>query len=73
MSEPSTEAASPELQELVQQLESNISAVVLGKAEVVRMCLVGLLSSEHVLVEDVPGVGLAVRLGWSFDLGPGEE
>ena len=32
-------------------------SVVLGKAEVVRWCLVALLSGEHVLLEDVPGVG----------------
>ncbi|MEX2173612.1 MAG: MoxR family ATPase [Pirellulaceae bacterium] len=31
--------------------------VVLGKAEVVRWCLVALLSGEHILLEDVPGVG----------------
>ncbi|HEY2893093.1 MAG TPA: MoxR family ATPase [Pirellulales bacterium] len=31
--------------------------VVLGKAEVIRWCLVALLSGEHVLLEDVPGVG----------------
>ncbi|MDX1945306.1 MAG: MoxR family ATPase [Pirellulaceae bacterium] len=31
--------------------------VVLGKAEVVRWCLVALLSGEHLLLEDVPGVG----------------
>ncbi|HZN33515.1 MAG TPA: MoxR family ATPase [Pirellulaceae bacterium] len=31
--------------------------VVLGKADVVRWCLVALLSGEHVLLEDVPGVG----------------
>jgi MoxR-like ATPase len=31
--------------------------VVLGKPEVVRMCMVALLSGEHVLLEDVPGVG----------------
>jgi MoxR-like ATPase len=46
-----------ELQSLVTLLEANICRVVLGKPEVVRMCLVGLLSGEHVLVEDVPGVG----------------
>jgi MoxR-like ATPase len=43
--------------ELVARLESNICQVVLGKPEVVRMCLVALLSGEHVLLEDVPGVG----------------
>ncbi|MFO0871776.1 MAG: MoxR family ATPase [Pirellulales bacterium] len=44
-------------QSLVQQLETNIRQVVLGKPEVVRMCLVALLSGEHILLEDVPGVG----------------
>ena len=42
---------------MVAQLESRISSVVLGKRNVVRMCLVGLLAGEHVLLEDVPGVG----------------
>jgi MoxR-like ATPase len=32
-------------------------SVVLGKPEVVRKCLVALLAGEHVLLEDVPGVG----------------
>ncbi|MHB0957744.1 MAG: AAA family ATPase [Pirellulaceae bacterium] len=31
--------------------------VVLGKRDVVRLCLVALLAGEHVLLEDVPGVG----------------
>lgn len=46
-----------DLQSLVQQLESNIGQVVLGKPEVVRLCVVALLAGEHVLLEDVPGVG----------------
>ncbi len=46
-----------QLQRLVAQLEENIGRVVLGKADVVRWCLVALLSGEHVLLEDVPGVG----------------
>jgi MoxR-like ATPase len=46
-----------ELQSLVAELEGNISRVVLGKPDVVRVCLVGLLAGEHVLLEDVPGVG----------------
>jgi MoxR-like ATPase len=46
-----------ELQSLVGDLESNMSKVVLGKAEVVRLCIVALLAGEHVLLEDVPGVG----------------
>jgi MoxR-like ATPase len=43
--------------DLISRLETNICQVVLGKPEVVRMCLVALLSGEHVLLEDVPGVG----------------
>lgn len=39
------------------ELERNIGSVVLGKDDVVRMCLVALLAGEHVLLEDVPGVG----------------
>ncbi|MEX0714015.1 MAG: MoxR family ATPase [Pirellulales bacterium] len=31
--------------------------VVLGKPNVVRLCIVALLAGEHVLLEDVPGVG----------------
>jgi MoxR-like ATPase len=46
-----------QLQRLVRQLEKNMERVVLGKADVVRWCLVALLSGEHVLLEDVPGVG----------------
>src|SRR5215813_962828 len=46
-----------DLQTMVSELETNICQVVLGKPDVVRMCLVALLSGEHVLLEDVPGVG----------------
>ncbi len=46
-----------DLQSLVTDLESNIGQVVLGKAEVVRLCIVALLAGDHVLLEDVPGVG----------------
>ncbi len=38
-------------------LLDNISSVVLGKRNVAKMCLVALLSDEHLLLEDVPGVG----------------
>ncbi len=46
-----------EHQRLIRQLEENIGKVVLGKPLVVRWCLVALLAGEHVLLEDVPGVG----------------
>jgi MoxR-like ATPase len=46
-----------ELQALVRRLEDNMAQVVLGKPDVVRLCLVSLLAGEHILLEDVPGVG----------------
>ena len=46
-----------QLQSLVADLEANIGQVVLGKSDVVRMCVVALLAGDHVLLEDVPGVG----------------
>jgi MoxR-like ATPase len=48
---------STELQAAISALDANMRRVVLGKPEVVRMCLVALLSGEHILLEDVPGVG----------------
>ena len=41
----------------VEGLIDNIARVVLGKRDVARLCVVALLSGEHVLLEDVPGVG----------------
>jgi MoxR-like ATPase len=38
-------------------LRENISRVVLGKDELVQMLVVTLIAGEHLLLEDVPGVG----------------
>ncbi len=46
-----------ELQKSASALQDNIAKVVLGKKNVARLCLVALLADEHVLLEDVPGVG----------------
>ncbi len=43
--------------DLIARLQQNISSVVLGKADTVRLVVVALLAGEHVLLEDVPGVG----------------
>ena len=45
------------LSPVVEDLLSNIERVVLGKRNVARDCLIALFSGEHVLLEDVPGVG----------------
>lgn len=39
------------------RLQENIERAVLGKTSVVRMTIVALLAREHILLEDVPGVG----------------
>ncbi len=44
-------------QEFLQRLMKNVESVVLGKHDVVRTSLVALLAGEHILLEDVPGVG----------------
>lgn len=54
---PPSSLANGATSQLVSRLEANMNRVVLGKPEVVRFCLVALLSGEHILLEDVPGVG----------------
>lgn len=41
----------------VEKLLDQVSEVVLGKRDVAKLCLIALLAGEHVLLEDVPGVG----------------
>ncbi len=43
--------------EVVRRLHGNIRRVLLGKDDVVRFCLTSLFAGEHILLEDVPGVG----------------
>jgi MoxR-like ATPase len=54
------------------RLEANLSRALVGKAEVVRLAVVGLLARGHLLIEDVPGVGkttLAAALARSIGAG----
>ena len=44
-------------EDLIAQLRENVGRVVLGQSEVVRLTMVALLAGEHLLLEDVPGVG----------------
>jgi MoxR-like ATPase len=46
-----------ELASQIGLLQDNIARVVLGKRDVVRLAVIALLAGEHVLLEDVPGVG----------------
>ena len=59
--------------ERIRRLESSVARALVGKPEVVRLAVIGLLARGHLLIEDVPGVGkttlahaLARSLGVSF-------
>ena len=58
--------------DLIHRLEENVSRALVGKPEVVRLAVVGLLARGHLLIEDVPGVGkttLAAALARSIGVG----
>jgi MoxR-like ATPase len=62
----------PRSLELIHQVEGNIGRALVGKPEVVRLAVVGLLARGHLLIEDVPGVGkttLAAALARSIGAG----
>ncbi|WP_413375237.1 AAA family ATPase [Alkalihalobacillus sp. 1P02AB] len=46
-----------DIQTLAQSLKENVQKVIVGKDEVLDLLLVGLFSSSHVLLDDVPGTG----------------
>lgn len=61
------------LDKFYQQVQDNISKVIIGKDQVIQLITIGLLSEGHILIEDVPGVGktilarsLAKILGCTF-------
>jgi MoxR-like ATPase len=47
----------PDDLDLISALEKNVARCIVGKPEVVRLAVVGLLARGHLLIEDVPGVG----------------
>jgi MoxR-like ATPase len=47
----------PDDLDLIAALEKNVARCIVGKSDVVRLAVVGLLARGHLLIEDVPGVG----------------
>jgi MoxR-like ATPase len=43
--------------DLIRRLEGNVAQALVGKPEVIRLAVIGLLARGHLLIEDVPGVG----------------
>jgi MoxR-like ATPase len=59
--------------EIIRRLEESVGRSLIGKPEVVRLAVIGLVARGHLLIEDVPGVGkttlaaaLARSIGASF-------
>src|ERR1700752_2883206 len=58
--------------DLIRRLEANVARSLVGKPDVVRLAVVGLVARGHLLIEDVPGVGkttLAAALARSIGAG----
>ena len=56
---------------LAQNIENNVSEVMVGKNKTIRLLLIALTAGGHVLIEDVPGIGkttLVTALARSLDL-----
>src|SRR5258707_12313703 len=43
--------------EIIRRLEDSVGRALVGKPEVVRLAVIGLVARGHLLIEDVPGGG----------------
>lgn len=59
------------IKDLADRVKENVGKVIVGKSQVIDLVLIALISSGHILLEDVPGMGktlLAKSLAKSLDL-----
>ena len=49
-----------EKQYLIDKIKANVSSVIVGKDEIIKLILTSMLAGGHVLLEDVPGTGKTV-------------
>ena len=49
-------------QTLIETIIKNVEKVIVGKREVVELAVISLLSQGHLLIEDVPGMGIRSEL-----------
>ncbi len=59
------------IKQLTEQVKDNVNQVIVGKEDVIELLLIALITSGHVLLEDVPGTGktlLAKSLAKSLQL-----
>jgi MoxR-like ATPase len=46
-----------DIKDTADRITANVARVIVGKEDVIELCLVALLCEGHVLLEDVPGIG----------------
>ena len=49
-----------QIRELALNIKQNIGRVIVGKDEIIDLTLIALITSGHILLEDVPGMGKTV-------------
>jgi MoxR-like ATPase len=61
------------IKETADKVKANVEKVIVGKSEVIDLCLTAILCQGHILIEDVPGIGkttlaksIARSLGCTF-------
>ena len=59
MTQPTTSKAAPvgAVAQLAEKVKANVEQVLVGKGQVIEMCLAAIMSGGHILIEDVPGIG----------------